>query len=503
MHPHVILGGTSLDLPMIEENHEEDWVFAEEEPDSDTESDSDAARRYSDAAPHFELNGVFTFSSDDGDDDSDSSYGNHQQRNNFLGYNYSDMVDDMENNIDDDIDQSGNIADDDNSNDIDDLNSNAIDLNSNAIDDLNSDAADDLNSNEADDLNSNAADDLNSNALDDLNSNTIDDLNSNTVDDDVISNPIDDASNPLVEVQEIVEVYEQFVPESGSSNASDANENDARNSEIKALQSERAWPAKACIHHSLLLHSESVFADNDLAAESRGLKKSHSTQYCPQATPDSPQDPPSPQDSPSHHDSHSDTDDDSSSGDWINPLGLGLRILDSDSDSDSPDEIEEARDTNIRHNDRYPEANEIDSNEGNTSDAIDDNFENMFIDAMFLETTNMPDLNEEQSLSVDDSTTTRRDDYWADGMTIENLHYLNGIICWDQSVTGPRVEHRDWVFYSETNGNCEVMHLALKFWNQIIAPYSDMREVVTSGNVHCFCYDCDPDADSIYGGKLY
>lgn len=411
MHPHVILGGTSLDLPMIEESLEEDpAAIAHEVPDSD--SDGDGVFEHDDLSRYSE--------------EPEDEFSYHRERVRSGGVNYSDPID-AEDNPNDDVDQSGNAADDDN------------------------------------------------------------------------SNAIDDASNPLIEVQEIqevVEVYTEYEPMPGPSSAPDDlptlyNPNDAKNSEIKAFHKDRSWPVKVSIHQSLLLHNETIVADNDLAAESRGLKKSQSTQHFSQTTQVARQ---------KDGDDGSVSDESSSAGSLINPLSLGSHIM--DDDSDSPDEIEDTCDTNIRHNDQYPEANEMnDSNEGyDTSDAIDDNFDNVFIDAMFLETSNMPDLNDEQSLSADDSTTTRRDD-WADGLTVENLHYLNGIICWDQRVTGARVEHRDWVFYSETNGNCEVMHLALKFWNQIIAPYSDMREVVTSGNVHCFCNNCHPDADSLYTGN--
>lgn len=413
LHPHVIIGGTSLDLPMFEEKQDES-------PDEDLDPDSDsepAAQGFVDAYPYYNTTGELVIDDDYIDygtaSSSDETDGDYIYRPNERPRSGCDTHSDYDYQSDSDSDKSDSI-----------------------------------------------------------------DSSSYTTDD----------GNSLVEVEDVV--HEQYEPTPGPSSAPDDPElflftKHAMNFEIRA----RSWPPKVVLHQSLP-HEDSIIADNDLAAEFCGLKKSQSTQLLPQngqVTKEG-----------------SDYEDSSSGDSMINPLSLGSHILD---DSDSSDEVEETCDTNIRHNDRYPEANVNDlcdschDNEGfDVSDANDDNFDNVFMDAMFLETSNMPDLNEDQSLSFDDTTTTQQNDSWV-GLTIGNLHYLNNVCLDRRRSTVARKDHPHWVFYSETNGNCEVMHFALKFWNQIVAPYNDMRDLVTGGNVHCFCRHCDPDAYSPYSGK--
>ncbi|XP_053624877.1 neuralized-like protein 4 isoform X2 [Plodia interpunctella] len=161
-------------------------------------------------------------------------------------------------------------------------------------------------------------------------------------------------------------------------------------------------------------------------------------------------------------------------------LSLGSQLAE-----DEDDEIvqEQFCDTNIRHNDRYPEANDV------------DNLDNEIMDALTLETGNLPDLTEEQSSSIDEST--RRDDYWSESLSVENLNYLNRILCLDQEgVEGQSLES-EW----EASGEgCEHLHLVLKYWNFLVLPYPELRQAVSWGQVRCYCFNCQPDAQPPLAG---
>lgn len=139
-------------------------------------------------------------------------------------------------------------------------------------------------------------------------------------------------------------------------------------------------------------------------------------------------------------------------------------------------------DTNIQHNDRYPEASDV------------DNLDNEIMNALTLDATNLPDLTEEQSSSIDEST--RRDDLDSESLCGENLRYLNRLITLSQEAE--QVES-DW----EASGEgCEHLHLVLKFWSYLVMPYPELRRAVTNwGRVLCYCNNCKPDADPQYAGK--
>ncbi|XP_047524615.1 neuralized-like protein 4 isoform X2 [Pieris napi] len=135
-------------------------------------------------------------------------------------------------------------------------------------------------------------------------------------------------------------------------------------------------------------------------------------------------------------------------------------------------------DTNIRHNDRYPEADV-------------DNLDNEIVDALTLETGNLPDLTEERSSSTDDSA--RRDD--AETFSVENLNYLNRILGLDRESEGSL--EAEW----EASGEgCEHLHLVLKYWNFLVLPYPELRRAVSWGQVECYCGNCVPDAEPSFAG---
>ncbi|KAL4717652.1 hypothetical protein ACJJTC_000801 [Scirpophaga incertulas] len=139
-------------------------------------------------------------------------------------------------------------------------------------------------------------------------------------------------------------------------------------------------------------------------------------------------------------------------------------------------------DTKIQHNDRYPEASDV------------DNLDNEIMDALTLETGNLPDLTEEQSSSLDEST--RRDDFWCEPLSVENLNYLNRILCFDQDSEGHSLES-EW----EASGEgCEHLHLVLKYWNFLALPYPELRQAVSWGQVRCYCSNCQPDAQPPLAG---
>ncbi|CAB3250161.1 unnamed protein product [Arctia plantaginis] len=85
-----------------------------------------------------------------------------------------------------------------------------------------------------------------------------------------------------------------------------------------------------------------------------------------------------------------------------------------------------------------------------------------------MEPGNLPDLTEEQSSSIDEST--RRDDFWSHSLSVENMHYLNRILCLDQEgIEGQSLES-EW----EASGEgCRRFS-----W----------------GQVNCYCSNCQPDA---------
>lgn len=141
-------------------------------------------------------------------------------------------------------------------------------------------------------------------------------------------------------------------------------------------------------------------------------------------------------------------------------------------------------DTNIRHNDRYPEANDVDS------------LDNEIMDALTLETGNLPDLSEEQSSSLDDST---RHDFWTESLSAENLNYLNRLLCFDQDGGEGHSLESEW----EASGEgCEHLHLVLKYWNYLALPFPELRQAVSWGQVKCYCANCQPDAQPPLAGKV-
>ncbi|XP_022832524.1 neuralized-like protein 4 [Spodoptera litura] len=139
-------------------------------------------------------------------------------------------------------------------------------------------------------------------------------------------------------------------------------------------------------------------------------------------------------------------------------------------------------DTNIRHNDRYPEVSDV------------DNLDNEIVDALTMETGNLPDLTEEQSSSFENS---RRDDYWADLLPVEYMRYLNRIMCLDQDGAACQSLESEW----EASGQgCEHLHLVLKYWNHLVVPHPELRQAVSWGQVRCYCANCFPDDRSPFAG---
>lgn len=140
-------------------------------------------------------------------------------------------------------------------------------------------------------------------------------------------------------------------------------------------------------------------------------------------------------------------------------------------------------DTNKRQNERYPEVNDV------------DNLDYEIMDALTLETGNLPDLTEEQSSSIDEST--RRDDFWSETLSAENLNYLNRILCLDQEGAEGHSLEAEW----EASGEgCEHLHLVLKYWNFLVLPYPELRQAVSWGQVRCYCPTCQPDAQPPLAG---
>lgn len=182
----------------------------------------------------------------------------------------------------------------------------------------------------------------------------------------------------------------------------------------------------------------------------------------------------------STHDFSNEIEDDDAGGPMRHTFSVGSHVGD-----DTSDDVvhEQFCDTNIRHNDRYPEANDV------------DNLDNEIMDALTMETGNLPDLTEEQSSSIENS---RRDD-WSEPLSVENLHYLNRILCLD--VEGGEGQNPQWEWDLSGEG-CEHLHLVLKYWNYLVLPYPELREAVSWGQVRCYCTNCQPDAQYPLAGKL-
>lgn len=225
---------------------------------------------------------------------------------------------------------------------------------------------------------------------------------------------------------------------------------------IKEVKCRKSYPNRTSLHHSLILTKNSFPANyNDMV--NRCIRKSHSTHsFC--QFPDENE-------------------------------GKGLRhtfSVGSHVGGDSGRVIhEQFCDTNIRHNDRYPEANDVDS------------LDTEIMDGLTMEPGNLPDLTEEQSSSIDEST--RRDDFWSHSLSVENMHYLNRILCLDQEgIEGQSLES-EW----EASGEgCEHLHLVLKYWNYLVLPYPELRQAVSWGQVNCYCSNCKPDAVPPLAGRF-
>ncbi|KAJ0183844.1 hypothetical protein K1T71_000267 [Dendrolimus kikuchii] len=235
-------------------------------------------------------------------------------------------------------------------------------------------------------------------------------------------------------------------------------EDESNHNEIKFRT---VHPNRLCLHHSLIMSDSNLFTYNNELMK-RNIQKSHSTHSFSQLRNDVDSFERNPKESLRHS---------SSAAPMVE--GETDRIL----------VREHFCDTNIRHNDRYPEANDV------------DNLDNEIMDALTLETGNLPDLTEEHSSSLDEST--RRDEIWSESLTIENLNYLNRILCFDQDgVEGQSLES-EW----EASGEgCEHLHLVLKYWNFLVCPYPELRKAVSWGQVRCYCSNCQPNPQSLFSG---
>lgn len=224
----------------------------------------------------------------------------------------------------------------------------------------------------------------------------------------------------------------------------------------------KVCPNRLSLHHSLILSENTPFPANNNEAVNRCIQKSHSTHsFCQVA------------------------DDNVLESEIKESLrhtySVGSRVGD---DMESGARQEHICDTNIRHNDRYPEANDVDS------------LDNEIMDALTLETGNLPDLSEEQSSSLDDST---RHDFWTESLSAENLNYLNRLLCFDQEGGEGQSLESEW----EASGEgCEHLHLVLKYWNYLALPYPELRQAVSWGQVRCYCSNCQPDAQPPLAGNF-
>lgn len=241
----------------------------------------------------------------------------------------------------------------------------------------------------------------------------------------------------------LIENLEPLVPQPGPSSCSKpAVDKDTKNKEIK-----RQSPCHT-MHHSLIL----MQASDNKDTQNQTVQRSRST-----------------------HDFYRMSD--------TSAVRDTLRVACSSGCRDDNQIHERFCDTNIRHNDRYPEANDV------------DNLDNEIMDALTFEMGNLPDLTEEQSSSIDEST--RRDDLCSELLTYENLYYLNNILCFDRDgVEGQSLE-AEWEAFGE---GCEHLHLVLKYWNYLVQPYPELRQAVSWGQVRCYCCNCQPDAQPPLAG---
>ncbi|KAI5641319.1 neuralized domain-containing protein [Phthorimaea operculella] len=230
------------------------------------------------------------------------------------------------------------------------------------------------------------------------------------------------------------------------------SDNETINKEIK-FRKVLPQPNRASMHQSLILPHTVIPVDNNEMVN-RCIQKSHSTHNFGLVADDT-------------------TLESEIKETLRHTFSVGSRV------GDDSDEIvmHDLCDTNIRHNDRYPEANDV------------DNLDNEIMDALTLETGNLPDLTEEQSSSIDEST--RRDEFWSETLSVENLNYLNRILCLDQDGTEVNSLESEW----EASGEgCEHLHLVLKYWNFLVLPYPELRQAVSWGQVRCYCNNCQPDS---------
>ncbi|XP_073953644.1 neuralized E3 ubiquitin protein ligase 4 isoform X1 [Choristoneura fumiferana] len=229
-------------------------------------------------------------------------------------------------------------------------------------------------------------------------------------------------------------------------------DNEAKNKEIKCRKESST---RSVLHQSLILTEDSLPIDNNELAN-RCIQKSHSTHsFC--QLPEEPALDVEVKETQSY------------------VFSVGGRAGEGAGEpTEVSPELDQCYDTNIRHNDRYPEASEVDS------------LDNEIMDALALETGNLPDLTEEHSSSIDDST--RRDDFWTESLSAENLNYLNRILCLEQEGEGQSLE--EWEAWGE---NCEHLHLVLKYWHFLVLPYPELRAAAWA-QVRCYCRSCQPDA---------
>ncbi|XP_063632805.1 neuralized-like protein 4 isoform X1 [Cydia splendana] len=234
------------------------------------------------------------------------------------------------------------------------------------------------------------------------------------------------------------------------------NENDAKNKQIKCR---KICTNRTVLHQSLIITPTPI--DNNESAN-RCIQKSHSTHsFC--QLPD---------------ENNLEVD----NKDTVRlTFSAGSRV--GDEPGAPADERAQCCDTNIRHNDRYPEASDVDS------------LDTEIMDALALETGNLPDLTEEHSSSIDEST--RRDDLWTESLSLENLNYLNRILCLDQQSSEGQSLEAEWEARGES---CEHLHVVLKYWHFLVLPYPELRRAVSSGQLRCYCRNCQPDAPSPLAG---
>ncbi|XP_026761342.2 neuralized-like protein 4 [Galleria mellonella] len=258
--------------------------------------------------------------------------------------------------------------------------------------------------------------------------------------------------------------YQPIVIEAGPSSNSDPPPPDIVTHEVE-LKDEviirKNGPNRLALHHSLILSDTTALPANNNETVNRCIQKSHSTQGFSRIT-----------------------EDNVLNGNVKDTLRQTFSVGSGIGEEGDDVVVHEwFCDTNIRHNDRYPEANDV------------DNLDNEIMDALTLETGNLPDLTEEQSSSIDEST--RRDDFWSEPLSAENLNYLNRILCLDQEAgDGNSLESE-----LEASGEgCEHLHLVLKYWHFLVLPYPELRQAVSWGQVRCYCTNCQPDAQPPLAG---